>query len=304
MRPPAQPEYHPCSAAELDALLDEDDGTELTEAQVKGRQSMSGVQPKLVLRRRGGVYELPKGGAPTNVMLKRARRRHPGIVHNELASLQCMRAAGVPVVDATAPAGFNGFFETTRYDRLVHNDGIDRLHQEDFCQATGKSPRAKYQETGGPALADLTAVLVRYSVSAIEDLDVLARWMVANLCIGNNDAHAKNLSLLYGQTGIRLAPVYDVVCTLAYPQIDQRLSISLGGAYDIAELSPQVYRKAARALGMSHTRLHAVADEVIQGIEGALDAICHDMATRYGDVPVIAQVREIVRARVAALKRV
>jgi serine/threonine-protein kinase HipA len=37
-----------------------------------------------------------------------------------------------------------------RYDRVIHADGsVQRLHEEDFCQATGVPPDKKYQE-GGP----------------------------------------------------------------------------------------------------------------------------------------------------------
>jgi serine/threonine-protein kinase HipA len=42
-----------------------------------------------------------------------------------------------------------------RYDRIQDNEGnIQRLHQEDFCQALGVPSEIKYQSEGGPRLAD------------------------------------------------------------------------------------------------------------------------------------------------------
>ena len=38
--------------------------------------------------------------------------------------------------------------------------------------------------------------------------------MIFNHIIGNADAHAKNLSMLYYDQGIQLAPFYDILCTV------------------------------------------------------------------------------------------
>lgn len=39
-----------------------------------------------------------------------------------------------------------------RYDRVVGPDGaVERIHQEDFCQAVGVPPETKHEEYGGPS---------------------------------------------------------------------------------------------------------------------------------------------------------
>ena len=46
------------------------------------------------------------------------------------------------------------FLLVERYDRLIDTQGHrQRLHQEDFCQALGVVPEMKYQNEGGPDLA-------------------------------------------------------------------------------------------------------------------------------------------------------
>ena len=51
----------------------------------------------------------------------------------------------------------------TRYDRVERNGRRLRIHQEDFCQALGKPPEAKYERNRsgvkGPRLVDMFAVM-------------------------------------------------------------------------------------------------------------------------------------------------
>jgi serine/threonine-protein kinase HipA len=54
----------------------------------------------------------------------------------------------------TGAAGGRTYLLVTRYDRRQRDGRWLRLHQEDFCQALGKPPGAKYQRNqtgvGGP----------------------------------------------------------------------------------------------------------------------------------------------------------
>src|SRR5262249_20310205 len=152
-------------------------------------------------------------------------------------AMRLMARAGVPVAAAQPCALDGALYECVRYDRVRTAKGVDRLHQEDFCQATGRVSRAKYTATAGPALSELRVVLDRHSANALDDVRNLARWCVANLCVGNFDAHAKNLSLLTRADGtMRLAPFYDVVCTAAYPRLDQSFALRMAGATAVTGL--------------------------------------------------------------------
>ena len=54
--------------------------------------------------------------------------------------------------------------------------------------------------------------------------------MVFNLVIGNHDAHGKNFALLRNDDGrARLAPLYDLVSTLFYPELATRMAMKIGG---------------------------------------------------------------------------
>ena len=52
--------------------------------------------------------------------------------------------------------------------------------------------------------------------------------LIFNYLIGNADAHSKNYAFLYRGNTPSLAPVYDVLCTAAYPRLSQKLAMKIG----------------------------------------------------------------------------
>ena len=58
----------------------------------------------------------------------------------------------------------------------------------------------------------------------------LARRVMFNFLIGNNDAHAKNVSLLYNGVKPVLAPAYDVLSTAIYPELTTKMAMSIGSS--------------------------------------------------------------------------
>jgi len=42
------------------------------------------------------------------------------------------------------------------------------------------------------------------------------QWIVFNTLVGNSDCHLKNVSFMVDAQGIRLAPLYDLLCTAVY----------------------------------------------------------------------------------------
>jgi serine/threonine-protein kinase HipA len=91
-----------------------------------------------------------------------------------------------------------------------------RLVQEDFCQATGVSPLAKYENEGGPGLKQIFT-LVQQSQQAKEDMRTLMASQLLFWMLRAPDGHAKNFSiqLLAGTGRFKLTPIHDVMS--AYP---------------------------------------------------------------------------------------
>ena len=94
--------------------------------------------------------------------------------------------------------GDRRFLLVERYDRVADPQGrIQRLHQEDFCQALGVIPEIKYQNEGGPDLAQCFELVRRVTWPNAPHVLRLLDYVTFNALMGNHDAHAKNFSLLY-----------------------------------------------------------------------------------------------------------
>jgi len=160
--------------------------------------------------------------------------------------------AGLETAEAKiSTVGEVTFLQVKRYDRREHTDGrLERIHQEDFCQALEVVPEMKYQQEGGPSLPKCFQ-LVRSS-SSIPGPDLLRLFdaVVFNFLIGNCDAHGKTFSLLREGTTVRLAPLYDLVSTRAYPELAGEMAMKLGGERKPERLSARNWRSFFEQIGM------------------------------------------------------
>ena len=332
--PPDEPTYRPCTAddvraafapsalagsADLGQPSRPDDaggavGAGLASVLVRSRISMSGAQEKLVLYRRPQTgteptgapeYRLPVAGAPSTVLVKRERSRFPGLLQNELACMAMMASVGVHTAEHTVCALEASVYETARFDRVCRQDGtVVRLHAEDGCQLTGKPPHAKYAQTGGPTYADLTAALRRYGTDPGTDTPVLFRWAVANLALGNRDAHAKNVSVLRTTDGaLRLAPAYDVVCTMAYKDLDTVLPLLFAGVLHMAQLNPALLKKAARSFGLTPALAKDLVADVCDRLDANRDDALQSAARTAGPHEVLTSMGLVVEATTAETRR-
>jgi serine/threonine-protein kinase HipA len=306
--PPTNPTYSDCTSADIERLFGPSETATADEvtAQRDARQSMSGTQPKLAILKDGMRYALPHAGAPTTALLKRERARYPALAANEIASLQLMGMAGVPVASGNTIPGLPRVFESLRYDRIATLTGIRRLHQEDMCQATGRLPKDKYADPNSKTNITYDAiktVLLRHAATPVRDLEVVARWAIANACIGNDDAHAKNLSILYADGGIQIAPAYDVVCTTVYPLLEERFALSLGGAFRVEALTSGALHKFARSLNFTPSAAAALVDEVSSRIAAATDQTIDVIARQHGRPAILEKMRHEITRRTTAVRR-
>ena len=106
---------------------------------------------------------------------------------------------------------------------------VERLHQEDFAQLTGRLSIHKYEQHGGPGVAECLQAISDRSANPVADRREFVEMVWANTLLGNADAHAKNYALVLTRGAWRLAPAYDVICTLAYEHVDHRSAMRLDG---------------------------------------------------------------------------
>ncbi|GHT91773.1 hypothetical protein FACS1894116_00880 [Betaproteobacteria bacterium] len=159
LMPPAQSdEVQWLSDEELVAILDELPHRPMLAGKVGLRLSLAGAQDKLPVVFDGVRIGLPRNGTPSSHVLKPAIHAVEDSVANEgfcmaLAGAMRLKPAGAQVHSVLN----RSFLLLERYDRALGPQGQRlRLHQEDFCQALGVVPEMKYQNEGGPNLAQST----------------------------------------------------------------------------------------------------------------------------------------------------
>ena len=269
--------YRKLSTEELAGILRELPRHPLLAGEDGIRLSLAGAQDKIAVRIEGADIYLPLGGAPSTHILKPAVERFEGVVFNEALCLKLASAAGLPTatVEIRHDEGID-YLLVERYDR-VHREAsgkpvVERLHQEDFCQAQGIVSEMKYQKEGGPSLKQCFALLREVSGTPVVDLARLLDAVIFNYLIGNNDAHGKNFSLLYHGIGtndpeIRLAPLYDLVSTIYYPELSRNMAMKIGGEYSSEKVMPKNFEKLAEEARLGKplvsSRVRELADKVI-----------------------------------------
>jgi len=276
--------YRPVSSQELAAILKELPKRPLLAGEDGIRLSLAGAQDKVAVRIEGNDISLPLGGAPSTHILKPAVERFAGVVFNEAFCMRLAAVAGLPAAKVeTRIVEDIEYLLVERYDR-VHQKNVegattlDRLHQEDFCQAQGIVSETKYQKEGGPSLKQCFALLRDVSSAPVIDLSRLLDAVIYNYLVGNNDAHGKNFSLLYHGVGtanqeIRLAPLYDVVSTIYYPELSKDMAMKIGGEYSSDKVTPKDFEQLAEEAGLAKpivkNRVPELAETVIANFDKA-----------------------------------
>jgi serine/threonine-protein kinase HipA len=196
------------------------------------RVSLGGVQDKLVLVHDGERWGLPHPGTPSTHIAKPDPERDwlPNLAVNEHVSTHWLGLTGLPAANTSLlTVSGRRVLISERFDRSGSWPDVERLHQEDFAQLTGRLSIHKYEQHGGPGVAECLQAIAERSANPVADRRAFVETVWVNTLLGNADAHSKNYALLLTDGAWRLAPAYDVVCTLAYEEVDHRSAMRLDG---------------------------------------------------------------------------
>ncbi|WP_322755278.1 type II toxin-antitoxin system HipA family toxin [Frankia sp. Cas3] len=230
--------------------------------------SLPGQQSKFALANLPTGWHEAHGSAATTHIIK------PGIGrlhHQSLVEHATMRAASALGLDV-AQTEFTRFGDgepaivIERYDRVILDDGgVLRLHQEDFCSASGRLPSKKYEAHGGPGLTDLARIVEQNSHGhAADGLAALGDFAAINYIAGAPDGHAKNVSLLLLPNEIKVAPLYDLATSLPYdgdPGL-REVAVGIGGRRKFGQVLGRHWDRAAALLGIPAEQYRTTAREM------------------------------------------
>jgi len=267
----------------------------------KPRMSLSGAQHKLLLYiDRDGTPYRPMGSSPSTHILK------PDIVRsdisifasaaNETIMMRLAHACALPTASVAWQPDTQACL-VERYDRAPQADGrVRRIWQADFCQLLGFPSSVKYEHDGGPGFKDCFDLL-RQSTQPGTDQRHLLRWLFFNLCTGNNDAHAKNLSMIASGRGMRLAPFYDLMCTRVYTGLGPRFAFSIAGESDAGKLNAGHFIELARQLGIGPKYLSKIGRDVAAAVQAHLPAAAGEI------LPMLAPGQRVLAERILTRTR-
>ncbi len=165
----------------------------------------------------------------SSAILKLNPPRFALLVENEAFFLRMASALGVGVNEAHLVydrSGRSGLL-VKRFDRfeLGGSSDLTKTHQEDACQFNNAFPAAKYRLSS----RDVAKGLAEYASSPPIAIREFVRQSAVNYLIGNGDFHAKNLSVYrLPRTGlIEVTPAYDVLSTLPYRHLNDRMVMKM-----------------------------------------------------------------------------
>lgn len=245
------------------------------------RFSLAGVQLKfsaIQSNQKGGGLTIPASGLGGQWIVKLPSTQWDGVPENEFSMMSLAREIGLPVPeiqliptknieglphDLTNQRSFlkQQSLAIKRFDR---DDDGTLIHMEDMAQVFGLYPHEKYQKLS----YDIMGQLLWLRVGEASTLQFI-RQLVFNILIGNDDAHAKNWSLLYpDKINPVLSPAYDLVSTIAYLP-DSSLALSLSRTKVMHDISMTHFDKLADKVGLPKRLVQITVNETIDRFQDA-----------------------------------
>lgn len=269
------------------------------------RLSLAGAQDKLpvVLDADGIRIGLPLSGSPSTHILKPSIAGVDGSVFNEAF---CMALAGGLKLDVARTqiqtiadgAQQRHYLLVERYDRQA-GVSVQRMHQEDFCQALGIVSEHKYQNEGGPGLAQAFALLRSATRPSAPHTLKLLDYVVFNALIGNHDAHGKNFSLLYTPAGAVLTPLYDALCTAVYPTLTEKMAMKIGSKYKFSEVMARHWEQFALDASLSPAQVKKRILDIAKRLPDLARTTQATFQSQSNSHPVIDQIVTLIEQRCA-----
>jgi len=300
--PSGEQSYRTLSDDQLNELVDELPKRPLLAGEEGIRLSLAGAQNKLPVyyqrNQQNGVVSLPIGEAASSHILKPPMEHYSHTVENEAFCMQLAFDIGLTVPGVDILHKQVSLYLIERYDRVTAEDGqLERVHQEDFCQAMRVAPDQKYEKEGGPGLQQCFTLVREKSVIPTQDVRRLLDWVIFNYLIGNADAHAKNISLLLTQQGPQLAPFYDLMCTAIYDGLSDTLAMKIGGKDKPDWVIERYWQVFADDIEVNYKLVRNRLAYMKEAVSDVAPTTRDTLVAKHGECEIYEQIIEIIKAR-------
>ena len=249
---------------------------------------ISGVQPKtLVPLIPSSPLDIHSSLPLETVIVKAEGLDFPCIARNEYLCLLVAKTAGLDVPDFWL-SDDSLLLIMSRFDRRADGTAIGF---EDMAVLTGRNSARKYE---GSYEMIAKAVTIFAGEDAVRQNYRLFERVALSCKLRDGDAHLKNFGMVYDQplAARKLAPVYDVVCTDIYPELDGKLALKLNKSKTFP-IRANLLAYGVR-LGLSHSE----AEKVLKRLDDAFDQVCDVLKDdqRYRDDALLTRIKDAVYA--------
>ncbi|PIV01041.1 MAG: type II toxin-antitoxin system HipA family toxin [Syntrophobacterales bacterium CG03_land_8_20_14_0_80_58_14] len=239
------------------------------------RSGVSGVQPKVLIDARDRATF-----RSSSYVVKSWGNDFPQLAANEYFCMTAAVRSGLPTAEFHL-SDDGRLFVMKRFD--ITADGKD-LGFEDMCVLQGIGADEKYNSTYERIAKAIGSYVSPHRRE--EAMKTFFKSLILAVAVRNGDAHLKNYGVLYENPtsgDVRLAPIYDVVTTVAYIPRDIP-ALSLGGAKKWWDA------KALHKFGIAHCGLsHGSIREIFDQVSGAISETIKDIRRHANDYPAFRE---------------
>ncbi len=157
----------------------------------------------------------------------------------------------------------------------------------------------KYQNEGGLDLAQCFDLVRRATRPSAPQVLRLLDYVVFNALIGNHDAHAKNLSLLYAGKTPLLAPFYDTLSTAVYPTLTPKMAMKIGSKYKFSEVQARHWEQFAEGAGFTKAQAKRRILELAKSLPTTARKLQSDAGQSFAGNAVVEQINALIEQRCA-----
>lgn len=288
---PAIHGYAPIRDEHLNEILAQLEKRPLIVMDGQARLSLAGAQNKLPVYYAGTQIFLPRGISPSSHILKPGSRGYEHMPINEHFCMRLAHSLGMLVPTSEILRKPGALYLVARYDRKPDEAGsIKRIHQIDFCQALNLPSSRKYEKEGGPSLEQCFELMARESAQPAADRLRLIDWVAFNFLVGNADAHGKNLSLLITPDGVRMAPFYDLISTIVYPNLAATMAMKIGGENRPYWIQERHWDAFAEKSGANPRFVKGRLKELSATIVAASENLLHELKATPDEIAMLGKI--------------
>lgn len=187
------------------------------EISLRSKASISGVQPKLLVIKKGTNFH-PTNYQEASTHIAKLQGEFPLIVENEFLAMKATELLlfndEVAEVEISEVEGLGEALLVKRFDR---NENGEKLHFEEFTQLLNIESDNKYFGS----YKDMADYMNKSRLCTKADVEKLLRRILACILLGNTDAHLKNFAVFRQRDALNFTPIYDMVFVKYYKLADE-----------------------------------------------------------------------------------